>query len=179
VPPTVPLTVVLAGDGPLRPWLVSRVESDDVLSARVQFAPHDPHDDASALIGSADLYLHTTRSASLPLPLMRAAALGVPAVASHVGGVPEIVNRDTGLLVPLDADGIADAVMRLGTDPVLRARLGAGARAHFLRNFEAGLWARRLRAVYDDALSGAPWRGVDVGAAPAASRPVHSASGSP
>jgi glycosyltransferase involved in cell wall biosynthesis len=162
VPPGVPLSVVLAGDGPLRPWLVSRVESDDALAARVQFAPHDPHDDACALIGSADLYLHTTRSAALPLPLMRAAALGVPSVASHVGGVPEIVNRDTGVLVPLDVDGIADAVLRLGTDPVLRARLGAGARAHFLAHFEAGGWARRLRAVYDDALAGAPWEGVEV-----------------
>jgi glycosyltransferase involved in cell wall biosynthesis len=162
LPPSIPLSVVLAGDGPLRPWLVSRVEADDALAARVQFAPHDAHEDVCPLIGSADLYLHTTRSAALPLPLMRAAALGVPAVASRVGGVPEIVNRDTGVLVPLEAEGIAEAVLRLGTEPVLRARLGAAARAHFLAHFEAGGWARRLRAVYDDALARAPWEGVDV-----------------
>ena len=44
VPPSVALTVVLVGDGPLRPWLVSRVEADEVLSARVHFEPRAPHD---------------------------------------------------------------------------------------------------------------------------------------
>src|SRR5690349_812211 len=64
VPPRVPLTVVLVGDGPLRPWLVSRVESDEVLATRVQFEPHDPHDPAREVIGAADPYLHTRDSAA-------------------------------------------------------------------------------------------------------------------
>jgi glycosyltransferase involved in cell wall biosynthesis len=168
VPASVPLTVVLVGDGPLRPWLVSRVEADDVLSARVRFEPRDPHDDGREIIGAADLFLHTTRSAALPLPLLRAAGLGVPAIASHVGGVPEIVGRATGVLVPLDADAIADAVVRLGSDAELRARLGAGARRRFLANFEAHGWAVRLRGVYDEALARLPAEpvGRPVGSGP-------------
>jgi glycosyltransferase involved in cell wall biosynthesis len=59
VPPSVPLTVVLLGDGPLRPWLVSRVEADEVLAARVHFEPRAPHDAARDVIGAADLFLHT------------------------------------------------------------------------------------------------------------------------
>ena len=76
VPPSVPLTVVLLGDGPLRPWLVSRVESDEVLAARVHFEPRAPHDPARDVIGAADLFLHTARSGALPLPLIRARRAG-------------------------------------------------------------------------------------------------------
>ena len=169
VPVSVPLTVVLVGDGPLRPWLVSRVEADDVLAARVQFEPHDVHDPARLVIGAADVFLHTSRSAALPLPLLRALALGVPAVASHVGGVPEIVTRNTGVLVPLLADGIADAVARLAGDPDLRVRLGKAARGRFLANFEARGWALRLRGVYDEVLARVPAEPVSrpVGSGPA------------
>ena len=174
VPSSVPLTVVLVGDGPLRPWLVSRVESDAVLAARVQFEPHDPHDTAREIVGAADLYLHTSDSAALPLPLIRALALGVPAIASHVGGVPEIVTRDTGVLVPLGADPIADAIVRLAGDTVLRERLRKGARGHFLANFEARGWAVRLRGVYDEVLARVPAQPVSrpVGSGPATLPPT-------
>jgi glycosyltransferase involved in cell wall biosynthesis len=174
VPPSVPLTAVLVGDGPLRPWLVSRVESDEVLAARVQFEPHDAHDPSREVIGAADLFLHTSSSAALPLPLIRALALGVPSVASHVGGVPEIVTRDTGVLVPLDADPIADAVARLAGDPALRARLSKGARGHFLANFEARGEAVRLRGVYDEVLARVPASPVSrpVGSGPATLPPT-------
>jgi glycosyltransferase involved in cell wall biosynthesis len=168
VPVSVPLTVVLVGDGPLRPWLASRVEADPVLAARVQFEPHDVHDPARQVIGAADVYLHTSRSAALPLPLLRALALGVPSVASHVGGVPEIVTRDTGVLVPLLAAPIADAVVRLADDPDLRVRLGKAARGRFLANFEARGWALRLRGVYDEVLARVPAEPVSrpVGSGP-------------
>lgn len=174
VPRRVPLTLALVGDGPLRPWLASRVEADEVLAGRVRFEPHDAHDPARDVVGAADLYLHTSRSAALPLPLVRALALGVPAVASHVGGVPEIVTRDTGVLVPLDAESIADAVARLAADPALRARLAKGARGHFLANFDARGWAVRLRGVYDEVLARVPAEPVSrpVGSGPATLPPT-------
>lgn len=174
VPPSVPLTVVLVGDGPLRPWLGSRVEADEVLASRVRFERRAAHDPARDVIGAADLFLHTARSAALPLPLLRALALGVPAVASHVGGIPEIVTRDTGLLVPLDADAIADAVGRLAGDAALRARLAKGARGHYLANFEARGWAVRLRGVYDEVLARVPAEPVarPVGSGPATLPPT-------
>ncbi len=169
VPARVPLTVVLVGDGPLRPWLASRVEADEVLAGRVRFEPHDPHDPARATIGAADVFLHLSRAAALPLPLVRALGLGVPPVASHVGGVPEIVTRDTGVLVPLDAGPVADAVTRLADDVDLRARLGKAARGRFLANFEARGWAVRLRGVYDEVLARVPAAPVSrpVGSGPA------------
>lgn len=151
LPATSPLTVALAGDGPLRPWLESRVAATDALRDRVRFVHRGQ--DPALLLGSADLVLHTGASGALPTALLRAMAAGVPAVATRVGGVPEVVTSGTGVLVPLRPGPIADALAALATDPDRRARLGAAARERFLAEFEAVGWAQRLRTLYDGVLA--------------------------
>ena len=95
-----PLVIALAGDGPLRPWLESRVAASDELDARVRFVHR--HDDPAGLLAAADVVLHTGRYGAAPTALLRAMAAGVPAIATRVGGVPEIVtlgHRDAGAAV--------------------------------------------------------------------------------
>ncbi|MDN5933735.1 MAG: glycosyltransferase family 4 protein [Pseudonocardia sp.] len=146
-----PVTVALAGDGPLRPCLQSRVAATEALRDRVRFVHRGQ--DAAALLGSSDVVLHTSASGALPTALLRAMAAGVPVVATRVGGVPEIVTSGTGLLVPLQPGPIADAVAALAGDPARRVRMGIAARQRFLAEFEAVGWARRLRALYDEVLA--------------------------
>jgi glycosyltransferase involved in cell wall biosynthesis len=60
-------------------------------------------------------------------------ALGRPIVATNVGGVAEAVEDDkTGFLVNVgDQEALADALLRLASDPALVSRLGtAGRRRH-------------------------------------------------
>ncbi|HEX8212760.1 MAG TPA: glycogen synthase [Longimicrobium sp.] len=82
---------------------------------------------------------------------LEAMACETPVVASAVGGIPEIVvPGETGLLVPLDAEGegsveprdpdafsraLAAAVNELMTDPARRAAMGTAARARVLAHF--------------------------------------------
>lgn len=155
IAPDEPLTVVLGGDGPLRPWLESRVAADEALSGRVAFR-HST--DPVALLRAADVQLHTTRHDTMPRMLLLGHGTGTPAVATRVGGIPEIVTRETGLLAPVDATRIADELVRLTRDADLRARLGAGARRRFLDRFAAAPWAARLGDVYRSAVgvAGAP-----------------------
>ena len=145
-----PLVFALAGDGPLRPWLESRVAASDVLAARVQFVRR--HDDPAGLLAASDVVLHTARYGAAPTALLRAMAAGVPAIATRVGGVPEIVSAGTGILVPLSAGPIADALVALATDADRRHRMGVAAQARFRAEFEAVGWARRLSAVYESVL---------------------------
>lgn len=151
LPDGLPLVVALAGDGPLRPWLESRVDGSDDLVERVRFVHR--HQEPTTLLGAADLVLHTGRSGAAPTALLRAMAAGVPAVATRVGGVPEIVTPGSGVLVPLDPGAIADALVALTEDGARRERLGTAARARFLAEYEAVGWAGRLRDLYRTVLT--------------------------
>ncbi|MDQ4119728.1 MAG: glycosyltransferase family 4 protein [Actinomycetota bacterium] len=144
-----PVTVVLGGDGPLRPWLESRVAGDEMLYGRVGFRRHAGPVD---LLRAADIQLHTTRADTMPRSLVLGQGTGTPAVATRVGGIPEIVTRDTGALVPMDASRVADELVRLVRDPERRRRQGEAARARFLQRFEAGVWVEQLGEIYRSAL---------------------------
>jgi glycosyltransferase involved in cell wall biosynthesis len=71
---------------------------------------------------------------------MEAAATGLPVVASDIRGCREVVvDGVNGLLIPVgDATALAGAVIRLGSDPQLRMRMGeegiARAKAYFDEN---------------------------------------------
>lgn len=150
LPDDLPLVVALAGDGPLRPWLESRVASTESLAERVRFVHR--HRDPAELLAAADVVLHTARAGALPTSLLRAMAMGLPAIATRVGGIPEVITSDTGVLVALDAIAVANALTALTDDAARRARLGAAARARFLTEYEASAWARRLHEVYTTAM---------------------------
>lgn len=146
LPDALPLVVALAGDGPLRPYYESLVDDSDELNHRVRFVHR--HVDQSELLAAADMVLHTARFGAAPTLLLRAMAVARPVVATRVGGIPEIVSNRTGVLVPLDPAGLADALVGLTEDADRRAALGSAARERFLADFEAEGWARRLVEVY-------------------------------
>jgi glycosyltransferase involved in cell wall biosynthesis len=151
LPDGLPLAVALAGDGPLRPWLESRVDRNVDLAGRVRFVHR--HQDPVGLLTAADIVVHTARSGAAPTSLLRAMAAGVPIVATRVGGVPEIVTPATGILVPLRAPALVDALVDLAEDGERRGRMADAARARFRAEYDAVGWARRLREVYDSVLA--------------------------
>lgn len=151
LPDDLPLVVALAGEGPLRPRLEARVAASDALGERIRFVHR--HQDPAELLAAGDIALHTPRNAALPTALLRAMAAGRPIVATRVGGVPEIITSATGVLVPLSATAIADALVALTEDVERRERMGTAARARYVADFEAVGWAKRLRAVYEQLLA--------------------------
>ncbi|WP_250557964.1 glycosyltransferase [Pseudonocardia lacus] len=151
LPDELPLVVALCGDGPMRPYLESRVDDTDELDGRVRFAHR--HTDHASLLNAADLVVYPAEYGAAPTVLLRAMAAGLPVVSTQVGGIPEIVGPTTGVLVPQDARRMADALVALTEDAERRARLGAAARARFLAGHEAVGWAERLAAVYASVLT--------------------------
>ena len=79
---------------------------------------------------------------------------GRPVVASALGGIVDIVvDEESGLLVPpADVVALTAAMQRLVDDPVLRGRLGDGARLRAQR-FEAVQVLPRFATLYDDVLT--------------------------
>lgn len=105
-----------------------------------------------AALGAADLLVAPSvvarngKREGIPVVLMEAMSCGLPVVASRLSGIPELVEDEvSGLLVePGDVGGLAAAIRRLVDDPLLRARMGAAARARVLAAFDLDTNARSI-----------------------------------
>jgi starch synthase len=81
---------------------------------------------------------------------LEAMAAGKAVLASRVGGVPEIVlDGKTGLLVPGDdAEALAQRLVQLSENSVLRAELGA-AGAERAKKFDWSAIGAQYREIYE------------------------------
>ena len=86
--------------------------------------------------------------------LLEAESSGVPVVAFDVGGVGEAVrNGETGYLAKLgNTEELADAIVRLLSDRVLRENMGSEGRRFVMENFTWDLCTQRMLKVYHEAL---------------------------
>jgi glycosyltransferase involved in cell wall biosynthesis len=73
----------------------------------------------TALSEQHNLFINTTNVDNTPVSVIEAMALGLPVVSTNVGGLPYLISHEVdGLLVPPnDPQAMADAIMRLQTDP--------------------------------------------------------------
>lgn len=87
-------------------------------------------------------------------------AAGRPLVATAVGCLPEYVaDGTTGRLVPPDDPAaLAAALVELGSDPLLRERWGAAARARYEGVFSSARFLDQTERTLSDALHGVPSR---------------------
>jgi len=144
---------VLAGSGPEEERLRARVRREG-LEGRVAFAGF--REEVAALLAAADLVVHPSHADALPTALIHALAAGVPSIATDVGGIPEIVGEEAGVLVPPGRPAaLAAAVCALAQDESRRREMETAARVRFAARFEGGMWARRLRVLYDEVLADA------------------------
>ncbi|MCA9681209.1 MAG: glycosyltransferase family 4 protein [Myxococcales bacterium] len=145
-------TLDLIGDGPLRPKVEARLAALD-LGERVRLL--GTRDDVPAQLAAAQVFILPSRHEGFPISILEAMRAGLPVVSSDVGGVSEALGRagDRGRLVtPGDPAALADALTELITDPELRARLGAAARADYEARFTFEQHLHRTWAVYRSVL---------------------------
>lgn len=104
----------------------------------------------SAELASGTIFILPSYAEGMPMALLEAMSWRLPVIATPVGGIPQVVNHDVnGLLVaPGDIDGLAAAITRLMKDPVLRERLGAGARATIESGFSLEEALDHLSSIY-------------------------------
>jgi glycosyltransferase involved in cell wall biosynthesis len=68
--------------------------------------------------------------------IIEAMAHGLPIITTNVGGSPDLLTPDAGILIPPgDSAALAGAMHRLASDPALRQKMGAAARARYLKLF--------------------------------------------
>jgi len=144
--------LLVIGDGDLREALLAQVREAG-LDRRVHFL--GPRRDLGNLLAASDIFVMPSLWEGLPLSMLLALGRGLGVVATRVAGIPEVVkDGETGLLVePADANGLGVALVRLATDPALRARLGAAARGFVRPRFGVEAYIESVSALYDRLLA--------------------------
>jgi glycosyltransferase involved in cell wall biosynthesis len=79
--------------------------------------------DLPVLFREAELFLYPSNMEAHPIPVTEALATGTPIVTSNAYGLKELAGDAALLVDPSDPDAIADAVLKLVSDPGLREEL--------------------------------------------------------
>ncbi|HSR09169.1 MAG TPA: glycosyltransferase [Bryobacteraceae bacterium] len=147
----VPSRLVMVGDGPLAVSLRGLAAElgigDQVIWLGAQ--------DARPLMPGFDVLALTSKSEGHPLVILEAMARGLPIVAPRVGGIADTVQAGVNGFIapPGDAGAIADALEKLASNPVLRARMGEASRA-MSGHFSADRMVEHTLAFYEEIVTG-------------------------
>lgn len=133
----------LVGEGPDREMLAARI-AEAGLEDRVELLGARTRPEVAAELRRADVFVAPSvptkegKREGIPVVLMEAMSSGVPVVSSRLSGIPELVEDGVGGLLtpPGDAVALAAALQTLAADPVLRRRLGRGARERVVGEFD-------------------------------------------
>jgi glycosyltransferase involved in cell wall biosynthesis len=144
---------VLVGDGADADTLREQVHALE-LDRNVEFAGRLTRDEVASLLGDADVLVAPSvqaadgRREGIPVVLVEAMATETPVIATDISGISELVDDgENGILVaPGDAQAIAGALRRLGSDNELRRRMGSSGRKKVLREFDLRANAAALAA---------------------------------
>jgi glycosyltransferase involved in cell wall biosynthesis len=102
-----------------------------------------------------EMFVLASRQDAFPLASLEAMAAGVPVIATRVGGLPEqIEHLETGVLVePERPAALAEWIVRLHEDAVLRERLAAAAARRVRDRFTIERQGAKLHEAYLAALN--------------------------
>jgi len=145
--------LVLIGDGPERPAL-EKLAAELGILASVTFPGEVPL--AKQWLPAFDLFVFTSVDEGMPNAVLEAGAAGLPIVTWELPFYREILeNEKTGLLVEAgNIQKLEEAITRLIDSPPLRARLGAEAQAHVLREFSLERFITGMSSAYQAVLRG-------------------------
>jgi glycosyltransferase involved in cell wall biosynthesis len=115
--------LVLAGSPAWRHFEVRREVERLALNDAVRITGHVTDEDLSCLYSSAEALVYPSLWEGFGFPPLEAMAAGLPVVASTGGAIPEIVGDAALLHEPTDEASLTDAMIRITSEPGLRAQL--------------------------------------------------------
>ena len=111
-------------------------------------------DDVPQIYPQIDIAVHPSHSENLG-GAAESLALCVPTIATNIGGFPDIViDRQTGLLVPMKAPGaLADAILQMAADREEARRMAAEGKKLVNEMLAIEVTSRRIQTIYETILS--------------------------
>ncbi|MDO8281050.1 MAG: glycosyltransferase family 4 protein [Thermodesulfovibrionia bacterium] len=142
------LHLYIVGDGPQAGNLKKKVRAMG-MEGNVFFLGH--REDIPEIMASLDIVVHPSyESEGVPQSILQAMAMHKPVIASDVGAISEaVINNHTGILLkPRDPALITDSILRLYSDPQLRASMGREAGILVEKRFSIDAMADKVERLY-------------------------------
>jgi glycosyltransferase involved in cell wall biosynthesis len=151
------LTLIIAGDGPLRAALEELAVSLGIRQ-RTRFLGRQSAAEVASLMRGCEMLVLPSRMESFGIVLIEAMACRAPVVASNVGGIPEIVEHEvTGVLTePESPSALTAAMRRVLTDPTLRTTIKENGYARVMQRFCATHNGTAYVDAFESVLQGRP-----------------------
>lgn len=110
--------------------------------------------DVSIILGASDIGVLCSEEEGFSNALLEAMSAGLPMVVTKVGGNPEaVVHNKSGIIVPPnDPYALADGLMELAHDPILRHKIGDAARQRVCENFSNSKCVAAYEELYNELL---------------------------
>ena len=142
------LCLVLAGadygQGPHLRAVVKQAGLDD----RVLFPGLLPQADVGPVLAGARAFCLPSRAEGFSLALLEAALAGAPMIITPGCHFDELADAGAARRVPLEASGLAEALLEIASDTSARGTMGAAGRRLVLERYTWDAVARRLLALY-------------------------------
>jgi glycosyltransferase involved in cell wall biosynthesis len=134
---------IILGDGPQRAAL-EQMAGELGVEKYFIFQGAVSHERVAEYMQAADIFVSVYDLSNVGNPLLEALANGKAIVTLDVGGTNQIISHgENGLLLaPDDDNGLALALLQLGSDTALRQQLETGARRYADRNLSS--WTERM-----------------------------------
>jgi glycosyltransferase involved in cell wall biosynthesis len=144
---------IIVGNGPLRNELISQLETANI-SRNFIFLGDVKENVLPSVYDCADVFAFPSVQEGQGIALLEAQASAKPVVAFKVGGVMEaVLDGNSGFLVERgSSDALAEAILRLLSNPALRRKIGTKGREFVLHNFTWDICAEKMFSVYHEAL---------------------------
>lgn len=108
--------------------------------------------DVGTVLAGADVFVLPSITEGLPNAILEAMAAGLPVIATDVGGNGEAVEHGRqGLIIPFgDRPAMVEALVRLGTDAEMRARMGMQGPSRVEKLFTVDRMVSSFAALYEE-----------------------------
>jgi len=152
----IPFTCWIVGDGVLQSQMINQIKKLN-LNQHIKLKTYQENEQLNILYNQADIFVLPCVQAKngdmdgIPNVLIEAMATATPVISTSISGIPELIDDEkTGLLIPAgDSDQLAQAIIRLSEDLILRLRLGYAGREKVINHFNIDSVAHTLIEIFN------------------------------
>lgn len=157
LPPTIPVRVLLVGDGDQRNALQHRTRTLGI-AERVSFCGY--RSDVHRLLAAADLLTLTSNQEGLPIILLEAMAMNCPIVSSDVGAIPSVLEdgQSARIFPSENVQALRQALEDALSNPASAERRAERARSIFEARFSREVMGRRYLEIYERIWADRGWQ---------------------